>query len=97
MGGSTMARPAEEVTPSPSTALTKPISRHIEPQPKTFPEARPAPMRFKEPSILADSPANNMLPAIPNQAAKQADSVRHIFYTGRLFELYTPERDIYSF
>ena len=72
LGGANVSRPAERVNPSPATALTKP--RIDEAQPRTFPESRPAPNRFKEPSILADSPAN-VLPAIPNQAAKQADSV----------------------
>ncbi|XP_025110693.1 serine/threonine-protein kinase ICK-like [Pomacea canaliculata] len=58
----------------PTTALVKPGGRTNEsqPQPKTHPEARPAPLRFKEPSILAESPAN-ILPAITNQAAKQTD------------------------
>ena len=71
-----MSRPAQTTSNnSPSTALIKPGTRQVEPQPKTFPESRPAPLRFKEPSILADSPSNNYLPAIPNQGSKQHDTV----------------------
>lgn len=71
---SVIARPMEEVAPSPATTLMKPVGRNTEPQPKTFPESRPAPNGFKELSLLGESPSNNILPAIPNQAAKQTDS-----------------------
>lgn len=76
LGSSTLSRPAEKMdaNPSPSTALVKPETRKHEPQPRTFPEARPAPLRFKEPSILQDSPTNSILPAIPNQAARQQET-----------------------
>ena len=75
LGMGSMSRPAQNTSnTSPSTALVKQSGRQVE-QPKTFPESRPAPMRFKEPSILADSPSNNYLPAIPNQSSKQQDSV----------------------
>ena len=75
LGMGSMSRPAQNTSnASPSTALVKQGSRQVE-QPKTFPESRPAPLRFKEPSILADSPSNNYLPAIPNQSSKQQESV----------------------
>ncbi|XP_076440775.1 serine/threonine-protein kinase dyf-5-like isoform X1 [Babylonia areolata] len=73
LGMGSMSRPAETVTnPSPATALVKKEARQ-EPQPKTFPESRPAPLRFKEPSILQDSPSN-ILPAISNQGPRQNES-----------------------
>ncbi|KAK7100797.1 serine/threonine-protein kinase ICK-like isoform X3 [Littorina saxatilis] len=75
LGMGSTSRPSQNVSnPSPSTALVKPGKGNMGPVPKTFPESRPAPMRFKEPSILADSPSNNILPSIPNQKHNDADS-----------------------